>query len=94
MFIVIILTFLIPLPSFSSESIRESFDLSNFRGAPSAIVGGHVNVITGDFIDYEIDCVLPGPKPFVFDRVYSSSQCQKGTLTTGWCINYNHSAKY
>lgn len=53
-----------PFLCLAEGHVRESFDLSNFHGMPSSIVGGHVNVITGDFIDYEVDCVLPGPEPF------------------------------
>ncbi|WP_143406419.1 RHS repeat-associated core domain-containing protein, partial [Estrella lausannensis] len=88
---------LVLIPSFAtSENSKEHFDLANFRGAPSATVGGHVNVITGDFTDHEVDFVSPGgqSEPFVLDRVYSSSQLENGTLSTSWNINFNHSAKY
>lgn len=80
----------------NSQNSKEHFDLANFRGAPSATVGGHVNTITGDFNDHEVDFYLPGgqSEPFVLDRVYSSSQLEQGTLSTGWNINFNHSAKY
>jgi len=88
------IVFFFPIFCYSSEDFHESYDLADFHGMPSAIVGGHVNVITGDFIDYEVDCVLPGPQPFILDRVYSSSQLLGGTLKTGWSINYNHSAMY
>lgn len=42
--------------------------LTSLESEPSGIIDGHVNVITGDFIDYEVDMVIPGPVPLLVDR--------------------------
>lgn len=57
-------------------------------------MGGHVNVITGDFIDYEMDCILPGPEGFPLERVYTSSDEEYHTFGVGWRINHDYSARY
>lgn len=84
------------LAIFGCNAIEEPnlFDLTNFHGMPSAIVGGHVNVITGDFIDYELDCLLPGPEAFPLERVYTSSVEENNTFGLGWRINHNYSAEW
>jgi len=81
---------------FACYSAEESsfFDLTNFHGLPSAIIGGHVNVITGDFIDYEMDAVLPGPEPFPLERVYTSSDKEDSFFGTGWRSNHTYSGYF
>lgn len=78
----------------SAEEYSNDFDLANFQSIPSSIVGNHVNVITGDFIDYEVDAVLPGPEPLVIDRVYSSSSAKDESIGCGWNLNHNYKAYY
>ncbi|CRX37706.1 RHS repeat-associated core domain-containing protein [Estrella lausannensis] len=78
----------------SADEGSDDFDLANFQGMPSGIVGNHVNVLTGDFIDYEVDASLPGPEPFVIDRVYSSSAAKDEAIGWGWNLNHNYKAYY
>lgn len=42
-------------------------------GDSSGIVSGHVNVITGDFIDSSQDLFVPGPSPLSIDRFHATS---------------------
>src|SRR5437763_1886585 len=90
----ILLIFLTLIFGCYSEEDAPLFDLTNFRGIPSAIVGGHVNVITGDFIDYEMDSIFPGSLQFPLERVYTSSNEEQNIFGTAWRINFNYSATW
>ncbi|MDP1835153.1 MAG: RHS repeat-associated core domain-containing protein [Chlamydiales bacterium] len=57
-------------------------------GDPSALVAGCVNAITGSFSDNEIDIVIPGPEPLIFQRFYCSTDWEGGVLCDNW--SYNH----
>lgn len=65
----------------------------DLSAAPSSIVGGAVNVITGSYFDSECDLVIPGANPFVLQRSYNSSSHKKGTLCHGWDLNYPSKAE-
>src|SRR3990172_4513467 len=41
----------------------------NFETEPSAIVG-NVNVITGDYLEFSTDIIIPGPEPLILQRSY------------------------
>lgn len=62
--------------------------LANLEGDPCSIVAGHVNVITGDFIDNEEDISMAGSEPLTMHRNYCSSDHRMGMLYHGW--NHNH----
>lgn len=62
----------------------------NLEGEPSAIVNRCVNAISGDFIDCQIDLVVPGPQPIVIQRSYSSAEDNNGLylFSHGWNLNH------
>jgi hypothetical protein len=62
--------------------------LINIEGVPPSLIGGCVNAISGDFIDYEIDLYIPGVEPLTIERNYYSSDFSEGSLCHGW--NFNH----
>lgn len=63
------------------------FPLANIEGEPSAVVGGHVNVITGDFVDMQQDLVMKGSEPLIIERSYCSSDRSYSSLCNGWHLN-------
>jgi hypothetical protein len=46
----------------------------DIEGEPSTIVGGHVNAVTGNFIEREVDIVIPGATPFEIVRKSSRGE--------------------
>lgn len=72
----------------SLSALGEKYPLSNLEGEPSSVVGGCVNVISGDFFEFQRDLVLEGPEPLVLERYYSSSDSSCGTLHNGWHLNH------
>ena len=50
----------------------EVAQLAETEGEPSCIVNGSVHVITGSFVDTEVDCVVAGSRPLYFERSYCS----------------------
>lgn len=70
------------LPTFSPEG--ESFPIVNLEGTPNATIDGSVNVISGDFSDFERDLVMIGSLPLTIERSYSSGDTSKGGLSDGW----------
>lgn len=63
------------------------FQIANVNGDPTAIVGGCVNVITGDFFDTQRDLYMVGGEPLVLERSYCSSDFSMGGLSNGWHFN-------
>ena len=62
--------------------------MSNFHAINSGIVGGHVNAITGDFVDGDVDMTVAGPEPLVVARNYSSSGLVSRAIgNEGWIWN-------
>ncbi len=61
---------------------------SNFHSINSGIVAGHVNVVTGDFIDHEVDIVIAAPDPFRLVRSYASSHMDRIDGNGGWTWNH------
>lgn len=65
----------------------------NLEAQPSAFVNGCVNVLTGEFVDSQVDLVLPGVEPFILQRSYSRSdeydENVKGVLGRGWNLNFD-----
>lgn len=54
--------------------IPEAFEknLASLGGGPSAMVNGCVNAITGAYIEYSTDMVVPGPEPILMQKSYTS----------------------
>lgn len=61
--------------------------MANLEGEPSTFINGHVNVITGDFNDFQIDLTLPGIDPLTVERSFSRSTEREGSLAAGWNLN-------
>lgn len=61
---------------------------ANLSGIPCACVDNKVNVITGEFVQYDVDFVIPTQNPILFERSYSSSFGKYGTLSLGWNLNH------
>lgn len=69
----------------------ESKDLecqSHLEQEPTAIVNNCVNVITGMYMDSEVDYLIQGAEPFSFQRCYISTPGEDGPLGYGWSRNY------
>jgi RHS repeat-associated protein len=62
-------------------------NLANLESEPSSIVGS-VNVITGDFVDFDKDIVVMGPLPLAFERSKDNSG-YFGLLGGGWNHNWH-----
>ncbi len=83
------------LPVSSNEIISDAADilnshktpLANTEGEPSSLIHGCVNVITGDFIDFQTDLTMAGSNPLLLERYYCSSDHACGSLFHGWNQN-------
>ncbi len=65
--------------------------LVNLTSLPSAVVNGCVNVITGDFCEYNSDDIVSGgPDPYVLGHSYASSSLEEGNLGDGWNFLHHH----
>lgn len=47
--------------------------IASTSGMPSSLVNGSVCAITGEYVESELDMVLPGPEPLILRRIYSSN---------------------
>ncbi|MFV0339787.1 MAG: RHS repeat-associated core domain-containing protein, partial [Parachlamydiaceae bacterium] len=65
------------------------FSLASPLAEPSTIAGGHVNVITGDFVDYETDLSVAAPEEFQVQRCYNSRGMSDGLMGWGWYSNHD-----
>lgn len=72
----------------SDSSIEPDASVATTEGLPSSLVQGCVCVITGEFVDHEVDAHLIGPEPLVVARSYSSG-INKGNIARGWSLNYS-----
>lgn len=57
------------------------------EGLPTSIVEDAVCAITGEYVDYAVDVILPGPEPLVITRSYSSMNTM-GNLGDYWSHNH------
>ena len=78
------------------SNITEEFErnastssLADLEGEPSSIIHGHVSVITGAFIDTDVDLFMPGPEPLYVMRFYSSFSDKDRSLGHGWLLNHH-----
>jgi RHS repeat-associated protein len=61
--------------------------LLDMSAAPNSIVGGAVNVITGNYFECDSDLVIPSAHPLVLQRSFHSGNNAKGNLCHGWDLN-------
>lgn len=62
--------------------------LANTSGMVSTIIDGSVSAITGDFIDSQVDIILPGPEPLILQRSYSSGDDSQDFFCRSWHFNH------
>lgn len=74
----------IPQPEAATKA---TIPMADLEGEPSAFINGHVNVITGDFNDFQVDLVVPGVEPLTVERSFSRSTEKEGSLAAGWNLN-------
>lgn len=63
---------------FSNLDIAPSSSLASTEGLVNSIIDGSVCAITGEFVDFETDLIVPGPEPLYLRRSYSSQDRVKG----------------
>lgn len=71
-----------------------SFPLVNIEGEPSSIVAGHVNVISGDFVDMQRDLEVVGSEPLIVERSYCSSDRSQLYMGLSWHLNIGGIIEY
>jgi hypothetical protein len=68
------------------EDADLNIPLLDISAAPSAMVAGAVNVITGSFVDFGSDLATSGALPMQLQRSYSSRSTESN-LGLGWSLN-------
>lgn len=71
------------------ESDLIAAPLANLESEPNGIINNSVNVITGDYTDFQVDIMIPGPEPLTLERAYISSCRSIGTLCGSWFLNHH-----
>jgi YD repeat-containing protein len=62
--------------------------ITNISSEPSTIAAGCVNVITGDYVESDVDLTIPAPETFQIQRCYTSSGRDSSLLQKSWQINH------
>src|ERR1700722_8015878 len=84
-------------PDLESELVPRGHDgtpqarppnLTTLENTPSAFVNGMVNVITGEWVERQVDVHVNGPDPLVIERTYSSLDSEPGNLSACWSLNF------
>lgn len=72
---------------FHASSSAES--LTSIESEPSGIIDGCVNVITGEFIDGDVDLMIPGPEPLKIERILTGNNPHPllGVCGSHWRFN-------
>ncbi|MDR2539352.1 MAG: hypothetical protein LBC45_01855 [Chlamydiales bacterium] len=68
--------------AFTSESLSQIY-LGSREGDPTSLVE-NVSTIHGDYSEYEVDLVVPGPDSLVLSRCYSSKDSLSVATLGGW----------
>lgn len=71
------------------EPLAEGNPLGVLEGEPSAIVQGCVNALTGDFVDFQADIIVPGAGDLSLKRFYSTSQTNPESPWRAWHFNHD-----
>jgi hypothetical protein len=77
----------------STESLPNTANgLVNFESEPSTVVAGKVCIITGDYVESQVDFASAGIDSFVLHRTYSPSSTYYGRYTGDpggyWDLNH------
>src|ERR1700733_15247533 len=67
---------------------EEPKSLVNLEAEPSSVIHGCVNAITGDYVEFNTDLVVPGIEPLIIQRNYQSSK-NGGNFGYGWSTNHS-----
>lgn len=66
-----------------------SMAIASLEGEPNCLVYGCVNVISGEYVDFESDLNIPGLEPLVLQRHYSSSDNRLDKPWKAWKFNHD-----
>jgi YD repeat-containing protein len=75
------------------DEVETHLPLADTDGVPSTLIDGCVSAITGDYIEFCKDLLLPGPEPLVFDRFYCSADYLTAALHRSWRHNHDTELK-
>lgn len=78
----------------ADPAFREAPELTSITSEPSTIVGAHVNVLTGDFQDFEEDLHVVAPETLNVQRCYCSSSSMWGIFESRWVTNHEVYASF
>lgn len=81
-FKIFILFFLAVFSLHSAERVPAL--ISCIEGVPEAKIAQHIDAISGQFVDVEVDLFLHGPDPLVLQRNYESSDFALGENPGSW----------
>lgn len=73
--------------AFDSAPQTASLSVASSEGLPSNLVADCVCVITGEYVENEIDFTVQGPEPLSFQRLYSSN-VDRTSFGGYWSNNY------
>ncbi|CDR34713.1 DUF6531 domain-containing protein [Criblamydia sequanensis] len=79
--------------SITEKEYTHEKSLIDSQGLPTSVVDGCVNVISGDFVDFETDLALPSSELFTLSRSYTSSDYFMQSLCNGWSFNHGSFAE-
>lgn len=76
-----------------NEALPPIAALTSIESEPSTIIDGCVNAISGDYFDYEIDMVIPGPEPLKIERMLQGNNPHplESTEHSSWVFNHEGS---
>lgn len=74
---------------FSATIASKAVGIANIESEPSGIIDGCVNVITGEFIDFDVDLVIPGPEPLKIERYLSGNNPHPDLNVCGPHMNFS-----
>lgn len=80
-----------PLPDIFDDAVYSKY--IDLNSAPSAVVGGAVNVIRGNYIENNTDFVSSGANPITIQSSYNSSCKEIGELYGDWDLNISGTVK-
>lgn len=70
--------------SAATEEDDHAPSIASTSGMASSLINDSVCAISGEYIDSEIDLILPGPEPLILRRIYSSSNDSQAYLHDAW----------
>lgn len=75
------------------EGVPSLPSLTSIESEPSSIIDGCVNVISGEFFDYEMDMVISGPEPLKIERMLQGNNPHpfESKEHSSWVFNHDAS---